>query len=242
MTSYSFSNKKILIIGGTRGIGKAIAQRFLQLDGCVTITGTGASPPWVSRFKKLEHFKLNYLEPGSLERFITDYSIAGSFDILINNSGINYFQEIYKLQSEAFESVLRVNLEGPFHIINKLSNFINTDGRIVNIASVASLKTKEGSAAYVSSKSALVGLTRSVALDLAKKNILVNAVSPGATQTDMLDTLISEQQKSALIDTIPLRRFANPEEIANLVIFLCSELNTYITGQNLIIDGGVSIV
>jgi NAD(P)-dependent dehydrogenase (short-subunit alcohol dehydrogenase family) len=111
-------------------------------------------------------------------------------------------------------------------------------GKIVNISSIAGLVSKPGSGAYSTSKSGLIGLTRASALDLAPYNILVNALCPGPTKTDMLEEILSKEQRKSIKECIPLKRFATVEEIANFAVLLCSDLNTYITGQTIVVDGG----
>jgi 3-oxoacyl-[acyl-carrier protein] reductase len=149
-------------------------------------------------------------------------------------------QLIYDINNEDWDKVFKVNLYGSMQMMRATTNKmkISAKGKILNISSIAGIISKLGQSAYSASKAALIGLTRSSALDMAPYNILINALCPGPTSTDMVENLLTEDQKKAFIADIPLGRFAHPQEIANFAIFLCSDLNTYITGQTIIVDGG----
>jgi 3-oxoacyl-[acyl-carrier protein] reductase len=138
---------------------------------------------------------------------------------------------------------MQVNVKAPFLISQHVSGYMKSGytGKIINISSIWGEKTISKRLCYTTSKAALIGMTKTLAVELAKYNILVNTVSPGFTNTELTNNILSTSAKNELIDKVPLNRMAEPNEIANTVLFLSSDLNTYITGQNIIIDGGFSI-
>ncbi|WP_462162038.1 SDR family NAD(P)-dependent oxidoreductase [Microcystis aeruginosa] len=162
------------------------------------------------------------------------------FDIIINNAGINLLNELTHVKDEDWQIMLQVNLTAPMALIRGFSPYMKAQkwGRIVNISSIFSLVTRENRSAYSATKAGLNGLTRTAAVELAPYGILVNAVCPGYVETELTFVNNSPEQLAAITATIPLQRLAQPHEIAKLVSFLCSEENTYLTGQNLVIDGG----
>jgi len=212
-----------LITGGSRGIGQAIA-------------------------KKMSENKIQVLTPTRKEmdlnsnQSIEDYmdSINEPIDIVVNNAGILKVGKFTSLTFQDFENTLQVNLIAPFTILNKVVNGMKERkfGRIVNLSSIRSTITKEGRSMYSASKSGLEGLTISLAVELAAYNILVNAVSPGYVKTDLTTKNASQQELNKKEQEIPLGRFSTPEEIAEVVFFLCSDKNTYLTGQTVVVDGG----
>lgn len=162
------------------------------------------------------------------------------FDIIINNAGINLLNELTHVKDEDWQIMLQVNLTAPMALIRGFSPYMKAQkwGRIVNISSIFSLVTRENRSAYSATKAGLNGLTRTAAVELAPYGILVNAVCPGYVETELTFVNNSPEQLAAITATIPLQRLAQPHEIAKLVSFLCSEENTYLTGQTLVIDGG----
>lgn len=216
--------KRVLITGGSRGIGKAIAECYISAGFQVV------SP---SR----EELELSSTE--SINKYLaTPENIA--IDVLINNAAENTISEIDDLSLDAWQRMMTINLTAPFLLIKFISKFMrqNNWGRIVNISSCYSLVGRIGRSAYGATKSGLNSLTRSAALELAPHNILVNSVLPGFIETDLTHQNNSPKQIQALCKQIPLNRLGTAEEIANLVFFLGTEKNTYITGQHMIVDGG----
>ena len=162
-------------------------------------------------------------------------------DILINNAGINIIESIDELNEENWQKILDVNLTGPMILTREISKKMkknNKGGKILNISSIFGCVSKAKRNSYSSSKFGLIGLTRSSSLDLASHNILVNAVCPGFTSTEMMISILSKEEIKKLLKQIPMGRFAEAEEIAKVAVFLCSDLNSYITGQTLVVDGG----
>ena len=217
-----FSNKKILVTGGTKGIGKSISELLVSLGGDV-----------VSINSKDCDF-----EKDDIAEFLKSNIDFDDVDILINNAGINkidYFEDIIE---DDFDRIMKVNVKAPM-VISKyvIKNMVkNNWGRVVNISSVWGTKSIGQRTSYTTSKYAIKGMTKTMAIELANKNILVNSVSPGFTNTELTSKILSEKQKDNLIKKVPMDRMAEPSEIANVVAFLCSDFNTYITGQDIVVE------
>ena len=174
----------------------------------------------------------------SINDFLTNLST--SIDILVNNAGILKVGQHNEISSVDFHEILQVNVIAPFVMMSKLSHSMkeNKYGRIVNVSSIWSQVSREGRSVYSASKAAVDSLTRSFALELSPYSILVNSIAPGYVNTELIKKNNSQTELDSIKKNIPLERFAEPSEIANLVTFLCSEKNSYITGQVVIIDGG----
>ena len=243
MNHIDFSGKLAIVTGGSRGIGQAAAAALLKHNGEVIVTSTGDPPGWAGDFPLCRHLRLDFSDGESISQFLTAISELEKIDILINNAGIHKPCPVYDMQPEDWQDILKVNLHGPLFILPAVAKKMKAaaQGKIVNIGSIAGIVSKPGSAAYSASKAGLAGLTRALALDLAPRDILVNCVCPGPTQTDMVQRLLSSADVERIKDRIPLKRLALPGEIADTVLFLCSALNTYITGQTIILDGGATI-
>ncbi len=239
-----FGGKHVIVTGANRGIGEAIARSLLELGAVVTITSTGSRPEWLGPYAGGHHIQLNFLDPESIHAFFVEIGKRSPIDVLINNAGVHQPEPIDEITTEAWDRIFAVNLRGPMQTTRYASAEMKRrrKGRIVNIASIAGTVCKENAAAYSASKLGLVGFTRSSALDLAPFGILVNSVSPGTTQTEMVERVLGEDQRRRILAGIPLGRFANPQEIATCAVFLASDLNTYMTGQNIIVDGGTVII
>ena len=216
-------SKIALITGASRGIGKSIKE-VLSKDGIEII-----SP---------NRNELDLSSSESIDKFLSQTS--ADIDIIINNAGILKVGEHNEFSSDDFHEILQVNVVAPFKIISGFVEKmkIHSFGRIVNISSVWGQKSKKGRTLYSSSKAALDALTRSLAIEFASYNILINSVAPGYIETDMLKQCNTKEELSIIRDTIPMKRFGKKIEIAELVRFLSSEDNSYITGQVFTIDGG----
>ncbi|MCB0482446.1 MAG: SDR family oxidoreductase [Flavobacteriales bacterium] len=235
-----FAGKNVVVTGGSRGIGEAISRAFVEVNANVICTSTQEAKKQRSN-DGIIYLPLNLSEEKSLAKFFDSVdSEFNKVDILINNAGINKINRIDEISIKDWKAIIDVNLSGPFKMIHHFSkNMISRKyGKIVNIASIFGSITKEKRAAYTSSKAGLIGLTKTCAVDLAPFNILVNSVSPGFINTELTRTILSPAGIEELVSLVPMKRLGEVEEIARLVLFLSSDLNTFITGQNITIDGG----
>lgn len=239
----NLSNQTAIVTGGTRGIGRAVAT-LLARHGCRTIiTGTKTRGSKDTVLDTLEYLQLDFSDKKSLNNFIKAVERLKKLDILINNSAINIIEPIDQIGEKNWKKLLEVNLTGPMLLLKYASRIMKRHnyGRIVNISSILGLISKEKRSSYSATKAGLMGLTRAAALDLARRNILVNAVCPGFTDTELTRSTLSAQEQEKIKKDIPLGRFAQVDEIARLVLFLASRENSYITGQAIVADGGYTI-
>ena len=239
-----FSNKTVIVTGGTRGIGAAIVELFQQCNAQVIGTGTNTKElerlNQESKERKTDYIYLDFTSNESVQKFLKFIDKQDRIDVLINNAGVNRINDINDIDENDWDWINRVNLRGPFLLTRAVSGRMKKQGsgRIVNIASIFGVVSKEKRVTYSTTKWGLVGFTKAVALDLAPYNILVNAVSPGFVDTELTRKILGNKEIEELIDTIPQKRLADAGEIAKSVVFLASHHNTYITGQNIIVDGG----
>ncbi len=239
-----FTNKTVIVTGGTRGIGASLANAFCLTGAKVLITGTknedDVNLDILNHKNNVHYHQLDLLSDESVQQFLYAVNKLDKVDVLINNAGVNKIKTISEISEEDWDWINAVNLKGPFLLSRNVSEKMKQQesGKIINIASIFSVVSKEKRAAYSSTKWGLIGFTKAVALDLAPFNVLVNAVSPGFVDTALTRRIIGPKNIKKLVETIPQKRLANTDEIANVVLFLCSDLNTYITGQNIIVDGG----
>ena len=183
--------------------------------------------------------KCNFLNQHSQDIFFKKIENI-TFDVVVNNAGINIIDEIYYIKDQDIEKIIRINLTIPAQIIKLTSRRMikRRKGKIINISSIFGSISKSKRASYSSSKSGLIGLTKASALDLAKYNILVNSVSPGFIDTKLTKKILGKNLMKKIKNQIPLKKIAKPDEIIPYIIFLSSDNNNYITGQNCVIDGG----
>ena len=191
-------------------------------------------------FKNIHYKRVDFLQKESVSKFLEWINNQEKIDILVNNAGINKVDKNIDSKTSDFENLIDVNLKGPYLFCREVSSIMkkNKYGKIVNISSIWGSITRPGRSLYSASKFGLVGLTKTLAVELAQDGILVNAVAPGFTMTELTKKTNSKEEIEDLKNTIPIRRLAEPIEIARLVLFITSEMNTYLTGQNIIIDGG----
>ncbi|MFN4319929.1 MAG: 3-oxoacyl-[acyl-carrier-protein] reductase [Aquificaceae bacterium] len=248
MLCIDLSNKRALITGSTRGIGKAIAELLAKAGANVVITGRDRSRAEDVAKDLSENFGVKALglamdmgNEGSIkEAFAKIEEAWGGVDILVNNAGITRDKLFLRMSLEDWEEVIRVNLTGTFLITSLAIKAMlkNRWGRIINISSVVGFTGNVGQVNYSSTKSALVGFTKSLAKELASRNITVNAIAPGFIETDMT-AVLSDELKQNYLRNIPLGRFGKPEDVAGTVLFLCSEFASYITGEIIHVNGGM---
>ena len=240
----NFKDKTVIITGGTRGIGAAMVSAFCDADANVVVTGTKKtkveSPGVADIQNNIQYHQLDYSSAESVKEFISLIKGLDKVDVLINNAGVNKIDTISEISIDDWDWMNTINLKGPFLLTQAVSENMKKQksGKIINIASIFSVVSKVKRAAYSATKWGLIGFTKAVALELAPFNIQVNAVSPGFVDTDLTRKILGLENMKQLEETIPQGRLATPDEIAKVVLFLCSDQNTYITGQNIVVDGG----
>ncbi len=244
------TDKIALVTGAGRGIGRAAALRLAGQGAYVYLNYQGSKEAAQEAVEEIirnggraEALQCNVADFDACAQMIeTIIQKSGRLDILVNNAGITKDGLLMKMSEEDYDRVLEVNLKGTFNTIRHASRYLlkQRSGRIINISSVSGVMGNAGQANYSASKAGVIGLTKSVARELAPRGILVNAVAPGFVQTDMTDAL-PEKVKAQMLEQIPLRRSAQPEEIADVVLFLASGQSSYMTGQVLSVDGGMAI-
>ncbi len=244
----SLSDKIALITGSTRGIGKATALKLSEAGAKVIITGRSEDrakevAKEISERTGNETFAygMDIGNKESIENTIKRiFEEVGDIDILVNNAGITKDTLFLRMKYEDWEEVIRVNLTGTFLVTNMVVKRMIKKrwGRIINISSVVGFTGNVGQANYASAKAGLIGFTKTLAKELASRNITVNAVAPGFIQTDMTEVL-PEDIKESYLKQIPMGRFGTPEDVANVVLFLASDLSSYITGEVIHVNGGM---
>ena len=239
----SFKNKKILITGSTGGIGNELVKKFITLGANVFATGTKSEKLDIikKKYPDIRIKKFDISEHPRIEEFIDNFVLElGGLDVLVNNAGINMDNLSIRMKDEEWIKVINVNLSSTFllskHSIRKMlkSKF----GRIVNITSVVGHTGNLGQSNYAASKAGIIGMSKSLAAEYAKKNITVNCVSPGFISSDMTMN-IAEKVKLYLTSKIPMGKLGTGEDVSNCVAFLSSDQASYITGETIHVNGGM---
>ena len=242
-------NKVVLITGGSRGIGEKIAERFAQAGYNLIIN-------YVSNIENVEELETKIKGNANIEILFIQSDVTsfescenmvneaiekfGHIDVLVNNAGITKDTLLMRMKEEDFDKVINVNLKGTYNVTKNVIPYMMKQkyGKIINISSVVGVSGNAGQANYAASKAGIIGFTKSVAKELASRNILANCVAPGFIKTDMTD-ILSDSVKESINSQIPLKKMGTAKEVANAVYFLGNEENTYITGQVLNVDGGM---
>jgi 3-oxoacyl-[acyl-carrier protein] reductase len=247
MTDRTLDGQVALVTGGSRGIGKVIAERLAAEGARVVVTSrTAESAESVAAGLEGEgHLGVacDVADREAVDALVKRVeSELGSLDILVNNAGITADNILLRLGDDDWERVLDTNLKGAFLMIRAAARGMmkRRSGRIINITSVVGLTGNRGQVNYAASKAGLVGLTKSVAKEFASRNVLCNAVAPGFIETDMTSEL-TEEARASLLGQIALGRLGSPEDVAGTVAFLAGPDATYITGQVLVVDGGMVV-
>ncbi len=238
-----FKNKNILITGASGGIGEELVKKFVSLGG--NVLGTGTKTEKLDLLKKkypnIKVKKFDVIDHSRIEEFIDNVTLElGGLDILINNAGTNVDNLSLRMKDEEWKKVIDINLTSTFLLaksaIKKMLK--NKFGRIVNITSIVGHTGNLGQANYAASKSGIVGMSKSLAIEYAKKNITINCVSPGFIQSNMTMN-IAEKVKLLLTSRIPMGRLGTGEDVSNCVAFLSSTEASYITGETIHVNGGM---
>ncbi|MBP9022944.1 MAG: 3-oxoacyl-[acyl-carrier-protein] reductase [Spirochaetes bacterium] len=240
--------KTAVITGGARGIGKSIAVKYAQNGANIVISDMASPEQMEEVVKELEAFGV---KAKAFQSDVTDYDAVkkllddvvaefGSLDIVVNNAGITKDMPIIAMKEKDYMDVINVNQKGVFNMLKHASVIMlkQKSGRIINMASVVGVMGNAGQVNYSASKAAVIGMTKSVAKELSSRGITCNAIAPGFIQSAMTDKL-NDAQKNAMLSMIPLKKFGQPEDVANTALFLASELSSYLTGQVICVDGGM---
>ena len=239
----NFKNKKILVTGASGGIGSEIVKKFVSLGGDVLGTGTKAEKLDLikKQYQSIKVKKFDIAEHSRIEEFINDVVLElGGLDVLINNAGTNVDNLSLRMKEEEWKKVIDINLTSSFllakYAIKKMLK--NKFGRVVNITSVVGHTGNLGQSNYAAAKSGIIGMSKSLALEYAKKNITINCVSPGFIVSDMTMN-IAEKVRLYLTSRIPMGKLGTGEDVSNCVAFLSSDQASYITGETLHVNGGM---
>jgi 3-oxoacyl-[acyl-carrier protein] reductase len=238
------TGKVAFVTGGARGIGYAIAERFYGAGAHVGLTDLRGAPEAAAALAgsgKSLGVASDVSNMPQLEAAVTAVESAlGPIDILVNNAGITRDRLLVRMSEEDWDLVLDVNLRGTFNATKLISRGMmkRRAGRIINIASIVGLRGNAGQTNYSASKAGVIGFTKSVAKELATRNVLVNAIAPGFIETE-LTKVLSEAVREELRRQIPVGRLGNPDDVAKAALFLASDLADYITGQVVVVDGGM---
>lgn len=242
--NYNFKDKVVLITGASGGIGKGLSEKFISSQ--CKIIFTSSSPEKLNNLKNLygkEHsyYLLNLSDSDQLTNQLNEIKQDNAnIDVLINNAGITSDNLILRMKEDQWNDVINVNLNSNFYIIKSIlpQMIKKKSGRIIGITSVVALSGNPGQSNYVASKSGMIGMYKSLAIEVAQRNININLIAPGFIESPMTDKL-NDDQKKAIMNKIPMKRFGSPDDIANLALFLSSDYASYITGQTFHVNGGM---
>ena len=240
----NLKNKNIVLTGATGGIGNSILEKLFKAEANILATGTNEEKlnAIKNKYQSVKIKKFDISEHKEIENFVNNISeeMGNQIDVLINNAGVTNDNLSIRMKEEEWKRVIDINLTSTFliskNVIKKMLK--NKKGKIINITSVVGHTGNIGQANYTASKAGLVAMSKSFALEYGKKNINVNCVSPGFITTEMTNK-IDQNYREILKSKIPLDRFGDPKDVANTVLFLCSNLSDYITGETIHVNGGM---
>ena len=246
----NFTGKTAVITGGYSGIGRAVAEKLASKGADIALVGIGSEEDKQAAVKavgdlgvKVEAYDCDVSDFAAGEAVIKQIiDEFGKIDILINNAGITRDKLMLNMTEAEFDAVIAVNLKGAFNMTKHVYKpfMRQRSGRIVNLASIVGLNGNAGQANYCASKAGVIGMTKAVAKELAARNVTVNAVAPGYIDTPMTQAL-SDKVKDEIAAMIPMKRRGLPEDVANVIAFLCSDYASYVTGEVIRVDGGIAM-
>src|SRR5699024_1142625 len=244
----TLQGKNALVTGSSRGIGREIALQLARKGVNIAVNYEGSEEKAAEVVKEIENLgvsaikiQANIADETEVKKMVKEViSTFGNLDILVNNAGITRDNLLMRMKPEEFDEDIETNLKDAFLCTKAVTRQMKKQksGRIINMASIVGVSGNAGQANYVAAKAGLIGLTKSTAKELATRNILVNAVAPGFISTDMTD-MLTDEQKSAILASIPLEKLGESADVAKVVCFLASEDAKYITGQTIHVDGGM---
>ena len=240
----SLKNKNIIVTGASGGIGNSVVEKLYENGANILATGTRIEKleELKKKFKNIKILKFDIFQHDKIEEFVNNAvdELGGSLDCIINNAGITKDNLTIRMSMEEWTKVIDVNLTSTFLMCkNSIKKMLkNKAGKIINITSVVAHTGNVGQANYTASKAGIIAMSKSLAIEYAKKNININCISPGFIRTAMTDQ-IEEKHKEAIIAKIPSNRLGKPEDIANAVLFLSSDQSDYINGETLHVNGGM---
>lgn len=250
MTNYNLNDAVALITGGSRGIGRSIVMSLAQSGADIAFTyrsKVDEANALVAELQQLGRKVVAFQSDAADTNQANDVVQAvikefGRLDILVNNAGVTKDGLLMRMSEQDWDTVIDTNLKGVFNFTKAACRQMMSQqsGKIINIASVVGVVGNAGQANYVASKAGVIGFTKSIAKELASRNIQANCIAPGFIETDMTEKL-NEKQKEGILNVIPQKRIAKPEEIASVVCFLASSDSNYITGQTIHVDGGMAM-
>lgn len=240
-------NRVAIVTGGTRGIGRAIVKKFVK-EGCRVAFTFKDNKSLATRLKKQTNgratgYQVDIRDLTKVKEFIARLRRRFKrLDILVNNAGIAQDKALVMMVKQDWDDIIDINLNGVFNITRSciLTFMKQKSGNIINISSLSGIRGVPGQTNYAASKAGIIGFTKALAKEVGPFNIRVNAIAPGFIETDMTDHLVKDALRKKVIEETPLRRFGLPDEIAELALFLATKKSSFITGQTLIIDGGIA--
>ena len=244
-------NKVALITGASRGIGEGIALKLAEQGAGIAFTYLSSDDKAKTLEEKIKSFGVNAIAYKSNAGIYKDCELLvdsviknfGTIDVCVNNAGISKDNLLLRMSPDQWDDVMKINLNGVFNITKQVIRPMikARSGSIINMSSIIGIRGNAGQSSYAASKAGIIGFTKSIALELGSRNIRCNAIAPGFIETDMTRYLKDGEVSKSFIDKIPLGRFGSAEEIANVTLFLASDMSSYITGQVLSVCGGLNI-